>query len=80
MPKPITDKNIPLSFFSVISFLRLSVSVIPMLRSPSVARIILLFPFLIKCFCAISYAVIIPFEPFVPPPADKLSNAVCIAR
>ena len=47
----------------------------PTLKSPSVARITLLFPFFLKFFSASLYANSIPFPPAVEPPDSKLFKA-----
>ncbi|MCY1506654.1 hypothetical protein D9M68_409080 [compost metagenome] len=51
---------------------------LPTLKSPSVAKITRLFPFLIKFSCAVLYANSIPAPPAVLPPASSFSKASII--
>ena len=75
MPTPSTDRKMPLARFSSISRVSSPWLVTPTLKSPSVARMTRLMPPLTNCFCAISYASVMPAAPLVDPPASRRAIA-----
>ena len=69
MPKPSTVRKTLLLAFSSISLISSSRWVMPMLKSPSVARMTRLMPSCLKCSAATRYAIWSPSPALVPPAA-----------
>ena len=78
MPNPNTLRKTPLEAFFSIRRINSLLLVVPMLKSPSVARITLLVPSLMKFETATLYASSIPAPPLVLPPERSLSRAAMI--
>ena len=77
-PKPKTDKYTPDFLLSTINSSIFLSEEAPTLKSPSVAKITLLFPFFLKFISASLYANSIPLPPAVAPPALRLFKALKI--